>query len=69
MLDEQSAEKAAERSDDDENEKTPIPPAIKDVARHEDEQILPPQLLEDKPLEQEHYRQENHECERVEKHK
>ena len=68
MLDKQAAEKTAERGDDNKYQETPIPPSIKDITRHEDKQILPPQLLEDEPVEQEHYRQEDHECERVKKH-
>ena len=68
MPDEQTAKEAAERSDDNKYQETPIPPPIKDITRHEDEQILPPQLLEDKPVEQKHYRQEDHKCKRVKKH-
>jgi hypothetical protein len=66
MLDEQTAGKTAQRRDYDENEKTPIPPAIEHIASDKDEQVLPPQLLENKPVEQKHHRQKNHKCERVE---
>ena len=67
-LNEQATQEAACRRDDDENQETPVPPAVKDITRHKDEQVLPTQPLEDKPVEQEHYRQEYHECERVKKH-
>ena len=51
MPNEQATGKTAEGGDDDEDEKTPIPPTVEDITRHEDEQVLPPQLLENKPVE------------------
>ena len=68
-LDEQTAQETACRCNDDENEETPVPPTIKDITRHEDELVLPAQPLEHKPVEQEHYWQEDHECERVKQHR
>ena len=64
--DEQATEEAAQRGNDNENQKTPIPPAIEYITRHKDEEILPPQPLEYKPVEQKHHWQEYHECERIE---
>ena len=58
------------------NKKTPIPPTVKHIARHHNEGVLQPQLVlrladeavEDEPIEQKDYRQEQGELDGIEEH-
>ena len=76
LSDEQSTTPRAERSESDEQKEPPIPPAIEHITRHYNESVLQPQLVlrladeavENKPVEQEHYRQEEGELDGVEEH-
>ena len=74
--DNQPAAPRTERSESNEQQKPPVPPAVKHIACHHYESVLQPQLplrladeaVEDKPIEQEHYRQEYRELDGVEEH-
>ena len=60
---------AASRRDGDEDQEAPVPPAVEDVARHYDQQVLPAQRPEHEPVETEYYRQEDQELKRIEQHR
>ena len=49
---------SAERGKRNQNEETPVPPAVEDVAYRHYKEVLPTQRLENKPIEQEYYWQE-----------
>jgi hypothetical protein len=49
-------------------QETPVPPAIEHIACDNDQQILPTSPTKHKPIEQEHYRQEQQKLERIEEH-
>ena len=74
--DEQSTAPRAERCENDKQQKPPIPPTIKHIARHHDKSVLQTQLplrladeaVEDEPIEQEHYRKKYRELEGIEQH-
>ena len=53
-----AAGKTAERGKRNQNEETPVPPAVEDVAYRHYKEVLPTQRLENKPIEQEYYWQE-----------
>ena len=47
----------------------PVPPSIKDVGRHKNDQVLLFQVpIEDEPIEQKHYLEEKGEFDGIEKH-
>ena len=57
------------RGECNQEKEPPVPPSIEDVGHHYDEEILQLKvLLEDEPIEQKHYRQEDGELYGVEKH-
>ena len=66
----------AEGCKGDEEQKTPVPPAVKHITRHHHESVLQTQLplrladeaVEDEPIEQEDYRQKQGELDGVEEH-
>ena len=62
-LDEQAADIAAGRGERYQSQEAPIPPAVEDVTRQDDQQILPAPLTKDEPVEQEHYREKYQELE------
>ena len=69
FVNEKTCKETAGRSECDQEKKPPVPPAIKDVGYHYNKEILQLEvLLEDEPIEQKHYRQENGELYGVEKH-
>ena len=76
LSDEQSATPRAKRSEGNKQQKAPIPPAIKHIARHHHECVLQLQLVfrlanktvEDEPIEQKDYRQKYGELNGIEKH-
>ena len=63
-----------ERGEGDEEQETPVPPAVEDIAGHDHESVLQTQLplrlaeepVKDVPIEQENYRQENSKLDRIE---
>lgn len=77
MCNKQSAQVGANGSDGDENKEPPIPPAIEDITDNDNEKVLQEKLvfaasegiIENKPIEQEYYRQENGKLEGVEQHR
>ena len=76
IFNEQSAEVGTEGGNGYQNKEPPVPPAVEDVTGNDDEEVLQEQLVlaaaecvvEHKPIEQEHYRQENGKLNGVEKH-
>ena len=76
ILNEQAAQERTERGYGYEDEKPPVPPAVENVTGNDDEEVLQEQLVlaaaecvvEDEPIEQEHYRQKNGKLNGVEKH-
>lgn len=69
FVDQEAASPAAERGEGNEKEEPPVPPAIKDIGRHDNEKVLPSYFpVEYKPVKQERYRQEDGEFQGVEKH-
>ena len=73
---EQSTSPRAERGESDEQKEPPVPPAIEHITGHHNEGVLQTQLplpladkaVEDEPIEQEHYRQEDGKLDGVEEH-
>ena len=76
LSDKQAAAPRAERSEGDEQQKTPVPPTVEDITGHDNECVLHAQLpfrladetVENKPIEQKHYRQKYRELDGIEKH-
>lgn len=76
ILNEQAAQERTERGYGYEDEKPPVPPSVEDITGNDNEEVLQEQLVlaaaecvvEHKPIEQEHYRQENGKLNGVEKH-
>ena len=66
----------AEGCEGDKEQKTPVPPTVEHIAGHHHEGVLQAQLVlrladksvEDEPIEQKHYRQEDGELYRIEQH-
>ena len=67
-IDEQTTQETAGRGNYNEDKKTPVPPTVENITRYKNEQVLPLQSLEGKPVEQEHHWQKDHKCERVKEH-
>ena len=75
-LHQHSATPRAKRGKRDEQQKTPIPPAVEHITRHNNESVLQPQLplrladeaVENEPIEQKDYRQKQGELYGVEEH-
>jgi len=57
-----------QRCECNEQQKTPVPPSVEHVAGNDNQEILPTQLTESKPIEKKNYWKENQELERIEKH-
>ena len=76
LSDEQSTTPRTQRSECNEQQKPPVPPAVKHVTGHHHKSVLQPQLplrladkaVEDEPIEKEDYRQEYRELDGIEKH-
>ena len=68
MLCQQTAAEAAHRSEGNQEQETPVPPPIEDVAGKDHQQVLPPTAAKNEPIEQENYRQENQELEGIKEH-
>ena len=76
LSDEQAAAPRAERGEGDEQQESPVPPAVEDVTCHHHEGILQTQLplrladkaVEDEPIKQEYYWQKYCELDGVEEH-
>ena len=67
-LDEYATHVAAQRGEGNEQQETPVPPAIEHIAGDQQQHVLPPPATEHEPIEQEHYRQKYQECNRVKQH-
>ena len=75
-LHQHSAAPRAERGKSNKQQKPPVPPAVEHITRHYNECVLQPQLVlrladeavEDEPIEQKDYRQEDGELDGVEEH-
>ena len=75
-LHQHSAAPRTKRGECNKQQKTPVPPAVKNITRHHHESVLQPQLVlrladkavEDEPIEQEDYRQKQGELDGVEEH-
>ena len=74
--DEQAAAPRAERGESDEQQETPVPPAVEHIAGHHHKSVLQPQLplrladeaVEDEPIEQKDYWKKNRKLHGIEKH-
>jgi hypothetical protein len=64
-----SARPTAKRRESNQEQKTPIPPTIKNVRNDNDKQVLYPQIpVEHKPVKQKNNRQKQSKRQRIKKH-
>ena len=75
-LDADAAQKRAQSGEGDEDQETPVPPAVKDIRRDDNQHVLDCQLVlasaypsvADEPIEEKHYRQEKQKLNGIEEH-
>ena len=69
LINEKSCPETTRGSECNQKQEPPIPPPVEDVGHHHDKKVLQFQvLLEDEPIEQKHYRQEDGEFYGIKKH-
>ena len=68
-VNQQSCNETTRRGECYKEKESPIPPSVEDVGYHHDEEVLQLKVLvENEPIEQEHYRQKDGELDGIERH-
>jgi hypothetical protein len=68
MFNQHTTVETANGRKDNQEQESPVPPAIEDITGHYNQQVLPFALLEHKPVKHEHYRQKHQELKRIKVH-